>query len=123
MPRGMNNEFRSTLWFKKGALDAEAREEATGQSDGLHPGAADLLPPEDRYKDDGSINAADADAYSLRTGHTQAISWQSRAAAVVAVGNGDVWVTELRAARRRRAAIIVVIAISLAAAAVALASV
>jgi hypothetical protein len=32
---------------------------------------ADLLPMEDRYKDDGSVTDSDLDNFSLRTGHTE----------------------------------------------------
>lgn len=59
--------FRTTLWFKKGELDAAAAHDAEG------PGAADLLPIEDRYADDGSVTRADTAAFSLATGHTQAL--------------------------------------------------
>jgi len=41
--------FRTTLWFKKGELDVQAAQDPEG------PGAADLLPVEDRYLDDGSV--------------------------------------------------------------------
>lgn len=59
--------FRTTLWFKKGELDAEAAHDPEGM------GAADLLPIEDRYADDGSVSRADVAAFSLATGHTQAL--------------------------------------------------
>jgi hypothetical protein len=60
--------FRTTLWFKKGELDAAAAQDPEG------PGAADLLPIEDRYRDDGSVNSADTAAFGLRSGQTQAIA-------------------------------------------------
>ena len=47
--------FRETLWFKKGELDVQAAQDP----DGL--GAADLLPVEDRYADDGTLAATDTD--------------------------------------------------------------
>ena len=106
----MSKEFRSTLWFKKGALDAEARVEATGQKDGLHPGAVDLLPPEDRYLDDGSVTQGDARAYSLRTGHTEMIPSGVRAAAAVGLGGAAVHIEELRARRPRRAVAVAALA-------------
>ena len=59
--------FRETLWFKKGELDAAAAQDPEG------PGAADLLPIEDRYRDDGSVNGADVVAFSVRTGQTQTL--------------------------------------------------
>jgi len=59
--------FRTTLWFKKGELDAVAAHDPEG------PGAADLLPIEDRYADDGSVTCADTAAFGLATGHTQAL--------------------------------------------------
>ncbi len=63
----MPSKFRETLWFKKGDLDAKA-----AQAGGDEPiGAADLLPIEDRYLDDGSVNNDDSAAFSMRTGSTQ----------------------------------------------------
>ena len=59
--------FRTTLWFKKGELDAAAAHDPEG------PGAADLLPIEDRYSDDGSVSGADRVAFSLATGQTQSL--------------------------------------------------
>ncbi len=59
--------FRTTLWFKKGELDAVAAQDPEGM------GAADLLPIEDRYADDGSVSGADRVAFSLATGQTQAL--------------------------------------------------
>jgi hypothetical protein len=58
------------MWFKKGELDAAAAEEAAATGDANAVGKADLLPIEERYADDGSINQSDADKYSLRTGAT-----------------------------------------------------
>ena len=62
------SNFRTTLWFKKGELDAVAAQDPEGL------GAADLLPIEDRYGDDGSVSRADMAAFSLATGHTQALA-------------------------------------------------
>ena len=59
---------RTTLWFKKGELGAAAAQDPEGL------GAADLLPIEDRYGDDGSLSGADTAAFSLATGHTQALA-------------------------------------------------
>src|SRR5258705_13338678 len=60
--------FRETLWFKKGMLDLE-QAEAAGADD-LHPRAADLLPIEDRYLDDGSVTRDDSNGFSVPTGRT-----------------------------------------------------
>ena len=65
------NKFRETLWFKKGLLDADLAHEAHRSGDVLATGAADLLPVEDRYADDGSVSSADSAALSLRTGVTR----------------------------------------------------
>jgi hypothetical protein len=64
--------FRETLWFKKGMLDIEQAQaaDAAGEDD-LHPRAADLLPIEDRYDDDGSVSREDSKMFSIRTGHTE----------------------------------------------------
>ena len=69
----MQKSFRSTLWFKKGELDTAAAESAADGKDGLHPGAVDLLPVEDRYLDDGSLTHDDRRQFSLQTGHTQVV--------------------------------------------------
>lgn len=60
--------FRETLWFKKGELDAAAAQDPEG------PGAADLLPIEDRYGDDGSVSNADTAAFGVRSGQTQSLA-------------------------------------------------
>ena len=59
--------FRTTLWFKKGELDALAAHDPEGT------GAADLLPIEDRYADDGSVTRADTAAFGLATGRTRTL--------------------------------------------------
>ena len=56
--------FRETLWFKKGELDIQAAQDP----DGL--GAADLLPVEDRYADDGTLAPADTAAFGVQTALT-----------------------------------------------------
>jgi hypothetical protein len=75
--KGGKGRFRETLWFKKGALDAEVAEQAA-KADPARAGAlvadkADEMPIEDRYEDDGSIDARDKQAFSLRTGHSQSM--------------------------------------------------
>lgn len=70
--------FRDTLWFKKGALDDEARQAAArgaaapdGPPADGHPD--DPLPVDERYLDDGSVTSADSLQFSVRTGRTQAL--------------------------------------------------
>ena len=65
--------FRETRWFKKGDLDAVAAEEAARSGDGAAQDKVDMLPMEDRYKDDGTLTSTDAERYSLRTGQTSAM--------------------------------------------------
>ena len=55
------------MWFKKGELDAVAAQDPEG------PGAANLLPIEDRYGDDGSVSNADTAAFGVRSGQTQSL--------------------------------------------------
>jgi len=72
--RSNKGKFRETMWFKKGALDAEAASRAAEGSDkkGLpESDKADEMPMEDRYEDDGSLSHEDANKFSLRTGHTE----------------------------------------------------
>lgn len=64
--------FRETLWFKKGLLDAQAANDAQAAPDEA-PTAADTLPIEDRYADDGSLGRADSLQFGLHTGSTRAI--------------------------------------------------
>ena len=65
-------KFRETLWFKKGQLDAEQAEQAAGDDESI--GAVDLLPSEDRYLDDGSVDSADTRAFGVHTGATTGIA-------------------------------------------------
>ncbi len=65
--------FRETLWFKKGELDAAAQDKAAKEAERsgrIVPDRADLLPIDDRYKDDGSLSSQDKSRYSLKTGNT-----------------------------------------------------
>ncbi|MBV8757143.1 MAG: hypothetical protein JO257_07715 [Deltaproteobacteria bacterium] len=71
--------FRTTLWFKKGELDAAAAHDPEGT------GAADLLPIEDRYADDGSVSGEDRAAFSLGSGHTQALALMKQTAQIAPV--------------------------------------
>jgi hypothetical protein len=61
------SNFRETLWFKKGDLDVKAAEDPEGL------GAADLLPVEDRYLDDGSVAPADTTSFGVHSGQTQGL--------------------------------------------------
>jgi hypothetical protein len=75
----MMANFRTTLWFKKGELDAVAAHDPDG------PGAADLLPIEDRYADDGSVTRADTAVFGLVTGRTQTLDLINEAPQVESV--------------------------------------
>ncbi|HEU4731849.1 MAG TPA: serine/threonine-protein kinase [Kofleriaceae bacterium] len=71
-PKG---RFRETMWFKKGELDAEAAQAAADEharTGKLTTDKADLLPIDERYKDDGTLSRSDKEKYSLRTGATVA---------------------------------------------------
>jgi hypothetical protein len=66
-------KFRETMWFKKGELDVQAAEAAAAEhaktgKDGHDK--ADLMPIDERYKDDGTLSRSDKEKYSLRTGAT-----------------------------------------------------
>jgi hypothetical protein len=61
------------MWFKKGELDAKLAELAARESDGLHPGAVDLLPAEDRYLDDGTLTNNDSETFGLRAGRPRTL--------------------------------------------------
>ena len=58
-------QFRETLWFKKGLLDSAPAK------DGEDAAPVDTLPVEDRYLDDGSVTTEDSAMFSVRTGSTQ----------------------------------------------------
>jgi Protein kinase domain/zinc-ribbon domain len=76
-PDDTKGKFRETMWFKKGELDEAAAAAAAEAQEGelLHD-KADILPIEDRYRDDGTLDRQDAERFSLRTGHTQVHSTQ-----------------------------------------------
>jgi len=65
--------FRETLWFKKGQLASDEASKATAHATEPPAGAAELLPVEDRYLDDGSVTREDSRLYSVRTGKTQGV--------------------------------------------------
>lgn len=95
----MRTGFRTTLWFKKGLLDAEAARTAAASGDALQPSAFDLIPVEDRYADDGSITAEDHAWLSLASGTTEALP--RHADAVSLPGDVDVLVHDLTQDRYR----------------------
>jgi eukaryotic-like serine/threonine-protein kinase len=71
------SKFRDTLWFKKGELDAQAAQAAAEEravGNDLAHDKADMLPIDERYKDDGTVSRSDKEKYSLRTGKTAAIT-------------------------------------------------
>jgi hypothetical protein len=112
----MAKEFRATLWFKKGDLDASMAATAATSGDDLAPAAVDLMPVEDRYLDDGTVTAADTEVYGLHIGGTRALP--RVAGAVALTGEGDVAVLVRDIKRGRIAAIVAVCtALSMAAAA------
>jgi hypothetical protein len=98
-------KFRETLWFKKGELDARHAAEAAEGGDDLAPGAADLLPVEDRYRDDGSLSRTDSHAFGVHSGTT---SWirQTSGSGVAAGGYGE---EELVREMRRSTAITLIV--------------
>jgi hypothetical protein len=93
-------KFRETMWFKKGELDAEEAQRAARNDDDLAPGAADLLSPEDRYLDDGTVSQRDSVSYGVRTGTTMSLAQVTVRAPAVAFSEDDM-VREMR--RRSRA--------------------
>jgi hypothetical protein len=108
-------KFRETLWFKKGELDAEAAEAAaetrarTGKDGG--PDKTDLLPIDERYRDDGSLSRTDKDKYSLRTGGTMTHkALREPTSARVKGSSNDALIGELKSGRN---AILIVIAVGL----------
>jgi hypothetical protein len=77
----MMANFRETLWFKKGELDVQAAQDPGGL------GAADLLPVEDRYADDGSVAATDTTAFGVHSGKTQSLEMLKQTRAMEPVGD------------------------------------
>ncbi len=84
-------KFRETLWFKKGELDAREAARAAEGDDDLAAGAVDLLPGEDRYRDDGSLTRTDSHTFGVHTGKTSFVGKidASIGAAVVAYAERD----------------------------------
>jgi len=63
-------KFRETLWFKKGELDAREAARAAAGDDDLAADAVDLLPRDERYRDDGSLTRTDSHHFGVHTGKT-----------------------------------------------------
>jgi len=63
-------KFRETLWFKKGELDAREAARAAAGDDDLAADAIDLLPRDERYRDDGSLTRTDSHHFGVHTGKT-----------------------------------------------------
>ena len=105
--------FRETLWFKKGLLDAAAAASPEGGT-AAEGGTADagapsstLLPVEDRYLDDGSLTRQDERELSLRTGTTRHISVIETPPPRGAGGPVDVLVDDLKRGRGKLIAVVV----------------
>lgn len=96
----MRHQFRDTLWFKKGQLDADQASAAASSKDDMHPAAVDLLPVEDRYLDDGSVSREDSKMFSLRTGGTQAIPKAARGSAPAPADDIAPLVKDLKGVRK-----------------------
>lgn len=60
--------FRETMWFVKGEIESAMAESGEAQEAAVEASAAEL---QEKYKDDGSLNAEEARRLSLRTGKTQ----------------------------------------------------
>jgi hypothetical protein len=80
---------------------------ANAGKDALASDKADQLPIEDRYADDGSLTRQDQKAFSLRTGHTQAMkAVDTSAAAGKGMGERDL-IAEMQSGRGKLIAIVV----------------
>lgn len=102
---GGKGKFRETMWFKKGDLDAQAAvaaaEERARTGKDASTDKADLLPIDERYKDDGSISRSDKEKYSLRTGATTMMAAVKDAPASQSMSKigEDVLVSEMKSGR------------------------
>jgi hypothetical protein len=105
--------FRETMWFKKGELDAQAAQAAAeehARTGRVTVDKSDLLPIDERYKDDGSLSRTDKELYSLRTGatvSTAAVRADSHPGASHRVSE-DALIGEMKGGRNRIIAIIAV---------------
>jgi len=106
--------FRETMWFKKGELDAQAAQAAAeehARTGKVTLDKSDLLPIDERYKDDGSLSRTDKELYSLRTGattsHTALRAADDQPATSSKVSE-DALIDEMKGGRNRIVAIIAV---------------
>ena len=112
--------FRETMWFKKGDLDAQAAQAAAeehARTGKITSDKSDLLPIDERYKDDGSLSRTDKELYSLRTGatvSTAAVRAPSESAAGASIKvSEDALIGEMKGGRNRIFAIIAVVVVAL----------
>ena len=113
-------KFRETMWFKKGELDAQAAQAAadeharTGRISS--PDKTDLMPIDERYKDDGTLSRSDKEKYSLRTGGTVMTKAQrlSGANATISKVSEDALIGELKRGRNKVVAAIAIALVVLA---------
>lgn len=106
---GRNHNFRETLWFKKGALDAEAAAKAAqAAAKGQDVLAkSDNLDADQRYIDDGSITSSDRAKFSVRSS-TNSISPQNRTRRGTDGTSADSIVGEMKSGRMKYVVIAVV---------------
>jgi eukaryotic-like serine/threonine-protein kinase len=110
--------FRETMWFKKGELDAQAAQAAAeehARTGKITSDKSDLLPIDERYKDDGSLSRTDKELYSLRTGATTSHPALRAAADPVGVSqrvSEDALIDEMKSGRNRVFAIIAIVVVA-----------
>ena len=115
-------KFRETMWFKKGELDAQAavaaaEEHARTGRVSTTVDKSDLMPIDERYKDDGSLSRSDKERFSLRTGGTamnKAHRGTGGANAVSKVSE-QALIGELKRGRNKVLAVIALVAVVIAA--------
>jgi len=100
-------KFRETMWFKKGELDAQAAQAAAEEHARTGrisvPDKTDLMPIDERYKDDGTLSRSDKEKYSLRTGGTAMTKAQRMSSANAAIGkvSEDALIGEMKRGRNK----------------------
>jgi hypothetical protein len=108
------SQFRDTLWFKKGELDAQAAQAAAEEravGNDLAHDKSDMLPIDERYKDDGTLSRTDKEKYSLRTGATAghaAMRDPAVSASMSSKVSEDALIGEMKGGRRLVLAIIAI---------------
>jgi hypothetical protein len=106
----MKREFRETLWFKKGEMDAKAADDPEG------PGAADLMPVEDRYLDDGSLDPSDTASFGVHTRFSMEIKPLPREASAPGMHDDpEAHAVLVRELKRTRGYVLAAMAVSVAA--------